>query len=76
MPCRGRQAGQLPSGRLLTGDSGRMCQPSAARSSASRAGSLDAGMDRPPRGVAVGGGGCLPVTRRGRQPGREAGRYG
>ena len=62
MPCRGRQAPQLPSGRLLTGDSGRMCQPSAASSSASRAGSLDAGMDRPPRGVAVGAGGCLPVT--------------
>ncbi len=64
MPCRGRQAGQLPSGRLLTGDSGSMCQPSAARPSASRAGSLDAGMDRPPRGVAVGIGGCLPVTGR------------
>ncbi len=45
LPCQVLQAAQLPRGRLLAGDSGRMCQPSAASSSASRAGALMVGMD-------------------------------
>ena len=39
-----RQVGQLPRGRLLAADSGRMCQPSAASFSASRAESPMVGM--------------------------------
>ena len=41
VPCRLRQARQLPRGRLLAADSGRICQPGAANPSASRAGSAE-----------------------------------
>ena len=75
-PCRGRQAGQLARGRLLAGDSGRMCQPSAARSSASRAGSLDAGMGVLRGGLEGGRGMPTGHPPRGRSGAGRRGRYG
>ena len=68
-------AGSCRAGRLLAGDSGRMCQPSAARSSASRAGSLDAGMGVLRGGLDGGRGMPTGHPPRGRSGGGRRRRY-
>ena len=56
MPAGGGRRGSWRGAVCSTGESGRICQPSAARSSASRAGSLDAGMGVLRGGLDRGGG--------------------